>query len=239
MTANMQRTVGEIAFEIPGATRVFESVGIDYCCGGKRSLRDACEVAGVDAETMLESLRTLEVATPGEPGAGLAGYSLERLVGHIVETHHAFTVRELVRLEGLLRKVRDAHERNHPELADVAFAFSRLFADLMPHMHREERVLFPYIVAMERAAAAGDPPPPAPFGTVANPVRMMMTEHETAGDLLTELRAATANYELPEGACATYRALFEGLQELERDLHEHIHLENNLLFPRAVELERA
>ena len=238
MTANMQQTVGELAFEVPGATRIFETAGIDYCCGGKRSLRAACEMAGVDPETMLASLAAREAATPRRPGEGLAGYSLEQLIEHIVGKHHAFTVRELVRLEGLLGKVRGKHESAHPELADVGYAFALLFVDLMPHMQKEERILFPYIVAMERAAAAGAPAPPAPFGTVRNPITAMMAEHDTAGDLLAEIRAATANFELPEGACASFHALYEGLKDLERDLHEHIHLENTVLFPRAAELER-
>jgi regulator of cell morphogenesis and NO signaling len=163
--------------------------------------------------------------------------SLEALVDHITRTHHAFTLRELGRLERLLTKVRDKHGRTHPELADVGYAFGHLLLDLLPHMQKEERMLFPYVVELERAAIERRRALPPPFVTVKNPIRMMMLEHDTAGDFLREIRAATANFEIPESACTSFRALYEGLEGLERDLHQHIHLENNVLFPRAAELE--
>jgi regulator of cell morphogenesis and NO signaling len=238
MSTRIHQTVKDFALQIPGATRVFERAGIDYCCGGGRSLEEACASAGVNAGDMLAALRSLESADPMhevEPDFG--AMPLESLVDHIVRTHHVFTLQELARLEKLLAKVRSKHERNHPELADVGFAFHGLLADLLPHMLKEERVLFPYVVAMERARAEGVAVPPPPFLTVKNPIRVMTLEHDTAGDFLREIRAATANFEIPEGACMSFRALYEGLEDLERDLHQHIHLENNVLFPRAAELE--
>ena len=238
MPASVNQTVKDLALQVRGATRVFETVGIDYCCGGGRSLEDACAVAGVNAAEMLYALNRLEAGMDKSAGGpDFAAMKLEDLIEHIVDTHHAFTVRELGRLEQLLAKVRAKHERNHPELADVDYAFSKLVLDLLPHMHKEERMLFPYIVAIERARANNRAVPPPPFITVQNPIRVMMMEHDTAGDFLREIRAATANFEIPDGACMSFQALYEGLEDLERDLHQHIHLENNLLFPRAAELE--
>ena len=238
MTETIDKTVRDFALSVPGATRVFEKAGIDYCCGGGRTLEDACATTGVSPAEMLATLRRLEEggAERGtEPEFG--AMPLEELVDHIVRTHHVFTVQELARLEPLLAKVRSKHERNHPELADVGSAFDRLLADLGPHMQKEERVLFPYVVELEQARRESRHAARPPFMTVRNPIRMMMLEHDAAGDFLREIRAATGNFEIPEGACMSFRALYEGLEGLERDLHQHIHLENNVLFPRAAEME--
>jgi regulator of cell morphogenesis and NO signaling len=238
MPAEIHQTVKDLALRVPGATRVFERVGIDYCCGGGRSLEDACAVAGVSAEDLVATLRALE-ATDRKAGRerDFGSMKLEALMDHIVGTHHVFTAAELERLAPLLAKVRSKHERNHPELADVAYAFDKLVLDLLPHMRKEEQVLFPYIAALEHAVRDGRSVELPPFVTVRNPIRCMTQEHEAAGDLLREIRAATGNFELPEDACMSFRALYEGLEELERDLHQHIHLENNILFPSAAGLE--
>jgi regulator of cell morphogenesis and NO signaling len=238
MSANVHQTVRDLALSVPGATRAFEQAGIDYCCGGGRTLEDACASAGVDAGELLATLRGLEES--GQATAGdrdFVAMSLEALVDHIVQTHHVFTFQELARLDQLLAKVRAKHEGNHPELAAVGAAFGRLLGDLLPHMQKEERMLFPYVVELERAHREGRQAMRPPFVTVRNPIRMMMLEHDAAGEFLREIRTATANFVLPEGACMSYGALYEGLEGLERDLHQHIHLENNVLFPRAAALE--
>jgi regulator of cell morphogenesis and NO signaling len=237
MSAFIHQTVKDLAVRIPGATRLFEGVGIDYCCGGARTLEDACAIAGVDTEEMLAAVRDLESVQRSASVRDFGAMSLESLVDYIVQMHHVFTILEFARLDKLLAKVRAKHERNHPELADVAYAFKRLEFDLLPHMLKEERVLFPYIKSMERARREGNELAGPPFGTVENPIRMMMLEHDGAGDYLGEIRAATANFEIPEGACMSLQALYEGLEILEHDLHEHIHLENNILFPRAAAME--
>ena len=159
------------------------------------------------------------------------------LIKHIVSTHHAFTENELIRLDSLTKKVIAAHGENHPELRTVGELVDRLAADLTPHMFKEERVLFPYISALAKANVENLAPPFAPFGTVNNPVRMMMMEHDAAGEILRDLRGVTSNYTTPSDGCMSYRTLYEALEALEKDLHQHIHLENNILFPRAVELE--
>jgi regulator of cell morphogenesis and NO signaling len=237
MSAIIHETVKDLALRVPGATRLFEGAGIDYCCGGGRTLEDACAIAGVDAGEMIDAMRELESGRRHIGDRGFAAMSLGDLVDHIVRTHHVFTVQELERLDKLLAKVRAKHERNHPELADVVYAFNQLIFDLLPHMLKEERVLFPYVKQLEHARREGYEVGRPPFMTIENPIRMLLLEHETAGDFLREIRAATANFETPEGACMSFRALYEGLEGLERDLHQHIHLENNILFPRAAELE--
>lgn len=162
---------------------------------------------------------------------------LPELITHILDTHHVFTKSELDRLQSLADKVLAAHGGNHPELVHLAELISSLCADLKPHMFKEEQVLFPYIVRLSDAADQNRPVPFAPFGTVNNPIRMMMKEHETAGQILREMRVLTYDYRVPADACITYQMLYQALENFERDLHQHIHLENNILFPKALDLE--
>ena len=144
----------------------------------------------------------------------------------------------MVRLDALMTKVVSVHGKNHPELTEASALVKRLGEDLNPHMLKEERVLFPYVVQLNRAATVKASAPFAPFGTVINPVRMMMMEHDAVGELLRELRGVTSDYAIPADVCISYKTLYEALEALEHDLHQHIHLENNILFPKAVELER-
>jgi len=235
---NSQTTVREIAIQVPEATRLFEKFKIDYCCGGNRPLTEACNLAGVNVDNIIEMLEQTGRSQPQTTvWAGFSDLSLADLVSYIVDTHHVFTRDEMKRLTALTDKVIGAHGVNHPELLHVGELFQRLCADLKPHMFKEEQVLFPYIVAMEKAASQNRPNPFAPFGTVNNPVRMMMREHDTAGDILRELRALTSDYAAPADACISYRTLYQALENFEKDLHQHIHLENNVLFPKAVKLE--
>ncbi|HWW76891.1 MAG TPA: iron-sulfur cluster repair di-iron protein [Pyrinomonadaceae bacterium] len=235
MTLNTTKTVRELALEVPNATRVFERLKIDYCCGGGRQISEACAAAGVPLDE-LSRLLDEECADAAEARDFNAG-PLSELIRHILDTHHVYTREESARIQALLEKVCGKHGENHPELSEVRAAFVRLDADLQPHLFKEEQILFPYILRLEAARANGGLPPFAPFGTVNNPVRMMMSEHDTAGDLLREIRAAARDFRAPDDACVSFRALYRALEDFEQDLHQHIHLENNVLFPRAVELE--
>jgi regulator of cell morphogenesis and NO signaling len=214
---------------MPEAIPVLERLGIDYCCHGEQPVQTACSAAGITADELLQLIGSTEkpLAVPAW-GTERAG----ALIAYIVDTHHAYTRQALQTLQKLAEKVRHAHGENHPELLVVERLIAELTADLVPHMLKEEQVLFPFVVKMEN----GDAPVPF-FGTVQNPIRMMMLEHETVGEKLLELRSLTMDYKLPEEACPSYKALFARLIEIEADLHQHIHLENNILFPRALDLE--
>ena len=238
MTINALTTVREVAIELPQATRLFEQLKIDYCCGGDMPLTEACATAGVEMDKVMTMLEEAEAAAIRETGVrDFQKASLTELIAHILDKHHVYTKQEMTRLEALSLKVIGAHGANHPELHALGKLLQQLCADLEPHMFKEEQVLFPYIVAMEAAALQHGPAPLAPFGTVNNPVRMMMREHETVGDILRELRQTSSNYTVPPDGCISYKTLYEALDAFEKDLHQHIHLENNILFPRAMEME--
>jgi len=238
MSISATKTVRELAVEIPNATRVFEEFGIDYCCGGKRSLDEACNAANLPVDEVIKALSV--AAKPSASGNGqLQSGSLAELIDHIVKTHHKFTREETARLNKLLDKVCSVHGKNHPELLAIRETFLGLEQELRVHLMKEENVLFPYIVRMEEALFQNEPPLPGPFGTVQNPIRMMMQEHDGAGEALRQIRQASHNFTAPEDACISYQTLYQALAGLEADLHQHIHLENNILFPRAVEMEES
>lgn len=231
------KTVGEIAAEVPGTTREFEKLGIDYCCGGSRTLGEACAEAKVSIEDVLARLEKSAASSQTEASQDWQKQLLADLIAHITATHHAFVRSESSRIEALAVKVASVHGQNHPELVKVQEVFAALGAELSVHLMKEEQILFPYVQLMEENILAGEAAPPAMFGTVLNPVRMMMQEHDGAGDSLRTLRTITKNYAVPEDACISYRTLYQSLEGFELDLHQHIHLENNILFPRAVTME--
>ncbi|HKY27529.1 MAG TPA: iron-sulfur cluster repair di-iron protein [Pyrinomonadaceae bacterium] len=237
MNLESNRTVGELALQIPGATRVFEKVGIDYCCGGNNSLESACAKAGVTVQDVRNSLELAKASGIQTYEPNFVARTLADLIGHIVESHHVFTKSEIQRLRLLIDKVFAAHGQNHPELGTLRALFETLRSELEPHMMKEERILFPYVLGMEDGIHKGRPVWPPPFGKVANPVRMMMLEHDNAGQLLKEMRELTSDYTVPSDACISYDTLYHALDAFEKDLHQHIHLENNILFPRAMEME--
>lgn len=236
MTISSTMKVRDVVLELPQATRVFEKLKIDYCCGGDTPLGEACATVGVEVANLERMLEELE-QPPGNGSLDFAKATLGELVGHILDKHHVYTKDEMARLEPLIEKVISAHGENHPELRGVGGLFQQLCADLRPHMLKEEQILFPYILEMETASLQNRPAPFPPFGTVKNPVRMMMMEHETVGDLLRELRALSSNYIVPADGCISYQTLYQALETFEQDLHQHIHLENNILFPKAIEME--
>ena len=237
MTLNTTKTVRELALEVPNATRVFERLRIDYCCGGGRNIAEACQSVGVRLDELSRLLD--EASAVSDDTRDFSAGPLSDLIRHILDTHHVYTREESSRIRALLEKVCTKHGGNHPELQEVRALFLKLDADLQPHLFKEEQILFPYILRLEAAREAGGRRPFAPFGTVNNPVRMMMFEHDTAGDLLREIRAAANGFQAPDDACMSFRTLYQALEDFEKDLHQHIHLENNVLFPRAVELEAA
>ncbi|MBX5478422.1 MAG: iron-sulfur cluster repair di-iron protein [Pyrinomonas methylaliphatogenes] len=234
MNIDPTKTVREIALELPNATHIFERFKIDYCCGGDKSLSEACQAVGADPREVAQSLAEAS-GRLDEPSVDFRAVSLADLIDHIVAKHHAYTRQEMERLGPLFQKVCAAHGEKHPELLAMREVFGQMCAELEAHMFKEERVLFPYIIKLERADERDSLPPL--FGGLSNPVRVMIAEHDSSGEDLRKLRRLSADYAAPDDACTSYRVLYRSLEELERDLHRHIHLENNILFPRALKLE--
>lgn len=230
------RTVGEIAAENPLSIRVFEAWKIDYCCGGMTPLTDACVAAG---QTVGAFITALEAAAtiPDNAAQNWTNETLTRIAANIVSTYHDYTREELITMKPLAEKVLSVHGERRPELTQVVTLLADVTADMVPHMLKEEQVLFPYVGQMEYAAAGHSAPPTPFFGTVKNPVRMMMLEHDRVGELLLALRTVTEGFVPPESACFSYRELYRRMEDFERRTHEHIHIENNIYFPRAVALE--
>ena len=226
--------VRDLVLEKPASARAFESFGIDYCCGGAQTLAEACKTAN---RSMEEVIAALEKCEPAASERDWRNAPLAELAQYIVDTHHAFTQAEIARLTGLIAKVIAAHGGNHPELSRVQITFAGLSEELREHMRKEEELLFPYIAEMEEAARVRRRPPEPMFGTVQNPVAVMIMEHEGAAQALEKIRETTTDYLLPSDGCASYKALYQSLPAFAADLHQHIHLENNILFPRAIELE--
>lgn len=237
MTFDSTTTIRDIATTLPASTRIFEKLKIDYCCGGDKPLGEACKTAGVAIDKLTAMLNDISRTNENDAAPDFQNTNVTELINYILEKHHVYTKDEMARLELLADKVVSVHGKNHSELLELRDVMNRLFADLKQHLFKEEQILFPYIVALEKSRIENVPAPFAPFGAVANPIRMMLTEHDTAGELLREMRKVTSDYQPPPDACISYITLYEAVEALEADLHQHIHLENNLLFLKAVALE--
>ena len=220
--------------ERPQRSRVFDRLHIDYCCGGKRTLEEACAKRGLDLKAVLAELEAFdaEAETPGD-AVRPANLTMTELADDIERTHHAYLREELPRLGGLVKKVAAVHGQAHPWLTGLTTVYAELVAELEPHMLKEEQILFPMIRELDQAATA----PSFHCGSVGNPIRMMEMEHQNAGAALDRIREMTTDYEIPEDACNSFRAMLSGLEHLEADLHLHIHKENEILFPKASEME--
>ena len=225
------RSLGELVAESPDRARVFDRLGLDYCCHGDRSLAEATEAAGLNPLAVAAALAAVATPAPIAPAPDVG--NLVALIDDIVRGHHAFLRDELPALVALAAKVNEVHGSRHPELAAVHQLVVALRADLEPHMLKEERILFPAVrLLVDGQRRFG-------FGTIGNPIRMMRLEHEQAGDLLAELRRATGGYAVPADGCASYETLYRRLEHVEEDTHLHIHKENNVLFPMAEALQAA
>ena len=235
---NLTQTVREIALEQPHSIRVFERFGIDYCCGGRKPLADVCVEKQISIDEVVAALETAAGSAAPLP-VDWSQRTLGSLIEHIEATHHLYVKTELPRLAVLAQKVVNRHGETQAHLPAMQNLLAQLDEELIHHLGKEEHVLFPYIAKLEGALISGGAHPEACFGTIESPIAMMTSEHEAAGALLAELRRLSDHYTTPIEACPTYHAYYDGLKEFEQDLHRHIHLENNILFPRAIALEAA
>lgn len=234
MTAvNTDVTVGQLVIDRPSRSRVFERLGIDFCCGGKKTLRQACGDKGLDPREVLKALAS-EESNAGQGQESVATLTLSQLCDHIMQTHHAYLREELPRLDAMVRKVAEVHGRLHPWMIELRSIFFAFRDELASHMMKEEQVLFPMIRHLEASSSR----PTFHCGSISNPIRMMEHEHDHAGAALARMRVLTNGFSPPQGACNTFIAMLDGLAQLESDMHLHVHKENNLLFPRAEELYR-
>ncbi len=232
-----QRTLGELVSENPRTAAIFDGLGLDYCCRGQQTLADATANRGLPLSTVLEA-----IGAAGRPTADeqlVADLELDELTRHIVDRHHKYVRDISPAISAWLDKLVARHGTRHPELAEIRRMFLALKDELFAHMMKEEHILFPFIDELAVARRAGARLPGGPFGTVLNPIRMLEHDHRQVGDLMAELRDATSGFTPPADACRTYQTCFAELATFEQDLHRHIHLENNVLFPRAVETEAA
>ena len=230
ITIRADETLADLVTTYPSLARDFERLGLDYCCGGRRTIAQACDREDLDLAALLIELNmSCSVVPPPE----WTTFGVVELVDHIEATHHVYLWDELPRLTALADKVASAHSVRHPELIRLRDIVAELRAELEPHLRKEERILFPMI----RQLAAADGLPELHCGTVANPIRMMRFEHDRVGELLSGLRSLAGEYVVPADGCASYAALFTALEELEADTHLHVHKENNVLFPAVERLE--
>lgn len=226
--------VGTLVVSRPARANVFERFGIDYCCGGKRPLDEVCAERGLDLDKIRQALKACDEANESLEETDWAKASLVELADHIVRTHHDFLREELPRLATLLDKVATVHGGRHPEMPVCRDIFWSFKAGLEAHMQKEETILFPLMRVLESETHV------TPFhcGSIANPIRVMESEHDHAGDALAQMRELTNGFRAPPDGCTTFAVLMHGLKRLEADMHQHVHKENNILFPRALELER-
>lgn len=225
-----ERTVGELVAERPGRSRVFQSFSIDFCCQGGLTLQDACAKKDVPLASVVEQLEA-EARDASAPATNPADLPPHELVAYIVDTHHAFLKQELPRIHAMSQRVAQVHGGHTPSLLEVFQVFCDLAKEMAEHMHEEEEVVFPAIVALSQDGKEAD--------SLADTLGKLVDEHEKTGQGLARLNELTHSYDPPAEACNTYRALFAGLADLEEDMHRHIHLENSVLFPAAERLASA
>jgi regulator of cell morphogenesis and NO signaling len=238
MNFSRKTKVKDIALFNPAARQVLEDVGLDYCCGGGRTLDEACLHADVSPDEILNRLRENSRNITLEDQNWIE-MPVSELTRHIRQKHHHYVREAIYRTQPLLGKVISKHATNHAELDKIGRLFTEVSKEMIMHMQKEEQVLFPYIDALERAASTHEAVELPFFQTVKNPIHAMMKEHDAAGNLVKQIRELTSDYTAPAGSCNSFNAPYEALREFEMDLHQHVHLENNVLFPRAVEMESA
>ncbi len=242
-TIDPDSTLGALVNEVPARARVFEDHGIDYCCGGSRTLRAASEAAGVSLPTVVTALQeaesaggsgTSDIGASEAPGSGWAAMEIGALAGHIIDVHHTYLKRAFPRVSELADKVVNAHGENHPEVLEVRSVYSHLREELEEHLQREERALFPWIQQIAAAVTIAD----IGVAGVDGPISCMYREHDDAAVALGTLRSLTRDFSPPADACPTFVAFYDALREMEADIHLHIHKENNLLFGKVLAREQ-
>lgn len=236
MSLNKDSNIGKLVADNYKAANIFNQFGIDFCCNGNRSIQDACEAKGIDSTAVIGALeKALEQPTEGMPD--FKSWPVDLLIDYIEKKHHRYVTTKIEEIKPLLHKIVKVHGSQHPELASIEELFIGAAQNLTAHMKKEELILFPFIRKIKDAESSGTTPDQPHFGRVENPIAMMHDEHDTEGERFRQISTLANNYTPPADACNTYRVTFALLKEFEEDLHLHIHLENNIVFPKAVEMQ--
>ena len=230
MTVDVNKPLGDLVTQNPNRAPIFDELKLDYCCNGHRTLSEAVSTAGLNLDEVVATLDATPALASSHESVGVPAEN-SALAHDIVDTHHAYMWQEMPRLAELVDKVHRVHGENHPELAKLKELYTYAVSELDPHMTKEERIVFPAISKMEKGSPAG-------IESFAAPIQELRDEHDEVGRVLKEMRDITNDYAVPEDACGSYRMMLDGLETMERDLHSHIHKENNVLFPRVLELEQ-
>lgn len=229
-------SIKDIVMQNFHAAAVFEKYSLDFCCRGGKTVAAACEEKKIDSRSVFDELSVID-SDGDSTGMRFAEWESDFLINYIVQNHHAYVSKMIPVLYAHTQKIATVHGSNHPELNKIALHFENVAVEMQQHMIKEEQMLFPFITALHKAQTTNQPAPVPHFGSVQNPIRMMEQEHEHAGDEMYAIRELSNNYSVPEDGCTTYRVTFQELRDFEMDLHRHVHLENNVLFPKAVKLE--
>jgi len=233
MQIKKENTIGEVVAQNFHTAEIFEKFGLDFCCGGKKTISEACEKKGLNTDEVVKELTKTPDWNGYRNSNDFDSWELDFLIDYIINTHHIYVMKSLPNIFIHSQKVSGVHGENHPEVISIFELVTNLKEDLESHLLKEEKMLFPYIKKLKGSFITEYPP----FGTVANPIRMMELEHENAGEILDRIKKLSNNYFTPDDACTTFKVLYKELKEFEDDLHVHIHLENNILFPKAIKLE--
>ena len=231
-----EKTIGDFVAENFRTAEVFKKYHIDFCCKGGRTVEEACDKKKVSPEEIYKELE--EVANRKSEDIDFNSWPLDLLADYVEKTHHRYVEEKSAMLIPYLNKLCKVHGERHPELFEINELFIGSAQDLAAHMKKEELILFPFIKQMVEAKKNGEPLPAPRFGTVENPVAMMKHEHEAEGERFVKIAELTNNYEFPDDACGTYQVTYRMLEDFQNDLHKHIHLENNILFPKAIAMEK-
>lgn len=233
-----QAIIGQLVAANYRTAAVFRKFNIDFCCNGNRTIGDACSQKNIDITAVKSDLEKV-LAMPGAGAVDYNTWALDVLADHIVQTHHAYVTEQISVLEAYLHKLRSVHGKDHPELHEIAMHFTACAGELTMHMKKEELMLFPYIRQMAQSILQGKTPGDPAFGSVANPIAMMMHEHDQEGERFRKIQELSNDFTTPPDGCNTYHVTYALLKEFQDDLHLHIHLENNILFPKAIKMEES
>ncbi|MCB0770081.1 MAG: iron-sulfur cluster repair di-iron protein [Flavobacteriales bacterium] len=237
MNITPEQTIGSIVAEDYRAAAVLTAKGIDFCCKGGRSVEEVCRTKGIDPDALTKEIQDL-LARDTQAGSDFKSWTMTKLVDHIEYMHHGYVNQRVPIIQQSLEKLCKVHGDRHPELFEIAKEFNACAGAMAAHMKKEELILFPFARTLERSQRDGTPLPTPHFGTVNNPVQMMMEDHDAEGERFRRIATLSNDYVNPPDGCATYSTAMNMLKEFEEDLHLHIHLENNILFPRVIALEK-